>query len=763
MFPSKADRILSRYRPIAPKPLPIPPSGSFATDPSSTCASLDSLASSGKARRSRKRRIAPATLSAGKCPKAPKSEKPYSNNNAGFSASSLTQGNSDGTVPHGDLSYASHSYGAQEHVAAPLSTSQHMVMDVSESAHTPLRDPAVAMAPFHHHVAGSSLVEQARMFMVANALKAKQQPILPHSPQPRGYAGGGVTEKDLAFMERAAASTVLPADRGATGGLSCSAGCMKGVGYGGGGFTEMIRGITRLPTAADVQSLMQARSGAPATASTASPGMLSPLEDSACGRSSPGVKEAHQRRLELHSPAPAAPLSHLSWAPNLPSQLLQVDDCTLPLLPNLPSKLSLSPSTLQAEPSMRHSSYRAEPPLDHTDLFHSDQTTTLLSFSSCSENIPATCSVRSRDLSGQLGTLRQMNNDADDTEAHPLLSRPHMAKFLGGLASGVPSAQVHDGAPVDQVYLQQVYGGSTEPVLLVDDNSQVLWFNKAYDRALKSVQERLSSKPTTTGPYFDPLGHPTPLGSLVLNLPSCAVKPVNATLWGFLKKLVNPEVDASSSMLRGRKVEVGSKEEQSEDSSSLCLSVGARLLLSSTHVCSSSAPACRIDSANDMQGCVSVGKLTTVTLESITEVHMGEGAATVECVEMVEARLGVAGSMPAFITDCTSRVRWVNAAFKQMLGDSEQQGNSMVMMMHGTGSNNVGVVKHEPPELTFVCSAEKIPRSAWAFSGRVNLEWMKAGKRRSMTVPCDVSRLVTTATWVWKFDIALSLSLNLRV
>lgn len=737
MLPSKADRILSRYRPIAPKPLPIPPSGSLATDLSSTCASLDSFASSGKVRRARKRRIAPA--SSGKFAKTPKSDNhqvvsAISFSNAGVSTSSLTQGNSDATVPLADLSHVSHSFGMRSHV----STSQHMVMDVMERPCMPSGDPAVLATPFNHHLAGS-LVEQARMFMVADAHKARQQPSLPllaHARSSPGYGGGGIIEKDLEFMERAAASTVLP-HRGASAGLSCSAVCMKGVSYGGGGFTEMIRGITRLPTVADVQSLMQAR---PVTQAM-EPGMMpSSVENISCGQTSV-CSEAHPQKLELQSPMPAAVPC---WASDLPLRLPQADDCTLPLLPNVPSKPSISTTSLQAASLMHGSSYRVEHPLDHT--------TADLAIESSSENIPALSAGGSRGTRLQLGTLMQANNEADAADA------PHIRRVFGGFSTSCePSALSRDGTTVDQVYLQQVYGGSTDPVLLVDDKHEVLWFNKAYERALKSVSERLSSQPASTGPYIDPLGHPTPLASLVLNQASGSSKLVNSTLWGFLRKLVMPEVVASSSMMRDMKVNFSRNEQQYEEQglSKLCLSVGERVPQSMLHMCSSSsAPARRIDDASEVQRCRNVGKLTTVTLESITEVYIGEEPVSVECVETVEARLGAAGSVPAFITDCSSRVRWMNTAFKQMLlGHSEQGGNN-------SGSNNGGLVKHEPPELTFVCSAEKIPQSAQAFSGLVNLEWMKSGKRRSMTVPCDVSRLVPTATWVWKFDLALSLSLK---
>lgn len=612
-----------------------------------------------------------------------------------------------------------------------------------------------------HHLVGNFL-EQARMFMVSDACKVRQLPFLPLSPHPRGYyhASSCITEEDAPFLERATASTILP-DRGMPAhGLSCGGALVKGVGYGGGGFTEMIRGITHLPTAADVQSLMQARSG---TQGMDLGVMSASAENIPCGRMVPPVcTEACPQRSELHPPEPIA---SPSWNPVLPPR---AEDCTLSLLPNIPTRPLMSTANSLDVSLMHDSSLGAEPRKDHSTDF-------LAGFASMSSsgNSPVFFPAGRKWERGQLGSWKQAKHMADEAEETLCSGFLSTARSLDRVVpSCAPSALSYDGTTVDQVYLQQAYGGSTDPVLLVDDSGQVLWFNKAYDRALRSVSDRSLTKPAKTGPYIDPLGHPTPLGSLALSRGSDISKTVNATLWGFLRKLVMPEVVSPPSMTKGSKPGSVEKDVQSKDqeSSKLSLSVGERwpqslgerLQQSITHACSSSSmPTLRtLDvAASDGQGCGGVGKLTTVTLESITEVFMGEGVLTLECVEMAEAKLEVAGSVPAFITDCTSRVRWVNTAFKQILGHLEQQGNNFAKI----GPNSGATAKHEPPDLTFVCLAEKIPRLAWAFSGLVNLEWVKAGRRRSMTVPCDVSRLVPAATWVWKFDVALSLSLNLCV
>ncbi|MCO5586581.1 hypothetical protein L7F22_040522 [Adiantum nelumboides] len=753
MFPSKADRILSRYRPIAPKlPLPIPPSApslhaAATTDLSSTCASLDSFASSSsKIRRTRKRRIAPASSpAANKCPKTRKSELPlpqvvstFSNTNNGISISSLTQGNSDGAVPGINLSHTSPSHTVRERATA--TTQANRMMDVADRARVPIGEPSIIAAPFHPH----SLVEQARMLMVVDALKARQPSMSPHPLHLKGYPAMAMNmERDVAFMERAAASSVLPEKGTPSDSVSCNAVCMKGVGYAGGGFTEMIRGITRLPTVADVQTLMHVRSGTTGAVAVASPGASSPTTESL--HSSPSRRELHQQRPELQCQTPG----HLLQASLLP---LHVDDCTLPLLPSFPSKHSLrSETTLDAVFPVNHGAHVAELPADVKCRPDCEGPASHLSASSCPIKDTGSITFGSRSPCGSSKQLQQERDNAEALSLSPPSQTTSPLVLLPGLA--VPSTLNDESATVDHVYLQQVYGGSTDPILLVDDSCQALWSNRAYERASKSVLDRLSNKPSTVGPYIDPLGHPTPLGRLVLNSPSGTFKPVNATLWGFLRKLVTPIVNTSPSLA------VRSKEEHVRDidTGRLCES-GARVPRSTSEVWSNSLSVCRIDDAKDAPVCASMGKLTTVTLESITEVHQGQGPAFVECVEMAEARLRAPGSVPAFITDCTSRVRWVNAAFKQMLGQPEQQSSSKLMGIHLAETS---AMQNDPPDLTFVGAAEKIPWSAGAFSGLVNLEWMKAGRRRSMTVPCDVSRLAPAATWVWKFDVALSLSLNL--
>lgn len=579
------------------------------------------------------------------------------------------------------------------------------------------------------------LVQTQGLYMPAEtSVQQQHQFTLLHERLSPGRNSNGVAvmDKDAGFMERAAAASASVVPERSAAVQVCDVGCAKSVGYAGGGFTEMIRGITRLPTAADVQSLMQAKAstspgrGQGAGAVASGPGALrgSPT----CSREMP-----HQKS----DPPPHTTALPHTWLMRSPSQAevdqvceREADLVTLALLPNVPSRMCSSSmaSHRDGSPSAQASSQGPY------NLEHSWRQQV------CSRVEPSAVLA-----SRSVGSLHTGMSLATGCSLFPaamkkVASGPVMPSMSSTVMQVAASSIMADGTTIDQGYLEQVYGGSTDPVVLLEDGNKVLWFNKAYDRALKSASERLSGKTISTGPYIDPLGHPTPLGNLVFPVYG---KSVRATLWGFLKKLVIQESEVMlehgapgpSSQLRL------SMERSSQRVSPVCMEPVSRL---SPVLCSSSS------------------RVTTVTLESITELHM-DAPSTVECAEAAEGRLG-AGNEPAFITDSLNRVVWVNGAFKQMLGHMSSDRISTHMM---PSSKDVGGPMSSPTDgpSFVICCTEKVPRSAWAFSCRVNLEWIKGGKRRSMMVPCDVTRLVgniraSGVNWVWQFDMAVSLCLN---
>lgn len=774
----------------------------------------------------------------------------------------MTQGVSDGTVPLGDLrstsqiSHGSMAFGMEDFGEMSNGTTRDtrvMPSDVRFAAYS-----SVA-APLYVSDVGNILPQQG-VYMSTDVNAHHQHAFsLSHQKLSSGNncSSGGLIEKDIDFMERAAAAsaTVLPG-RSVSVSMCDSVGG-KGIGYVGGGFTEMIRGITRLSTAADVQSLMQAR-----VSPSAATGPGSSL------RSSPTCCREMQARRPDNFPLPSSMTHGLIGKTSCLMEADQVCESdaeltTLSLLPNVPSKMcppgkvairdespSVQPHTHgvtdvaelpwhhssrleplakvatrdgspsaqppmhgvsdgaehprhhqissrlepQAKVPIRDGSPSAQPPIHGathvTELPWHQQITHVAespwhqqAFSKFDPSMKAVIRDSAQPpLPGiahvaEAPWLQQVSSRLESSV--PLASRnPCMPQVGVQLASGIPlfslptkkptngmnppgmgmSASpvmgMADGAVVDEVSLEQVYGGSTDPVLLVDDNNQVLWFNKPYDKALKSASERLSGKTKPTGPYIDPLGHPTPLCSFVLSIYG---KPSRATLWGFLKKLVIQESELPLQQgSSGPSSQLPLQQGSSCPSSQLQLCMGeASLRMSPAHM----EPNGRMGSVV----CASNSRLTTVTLESITEFHMDAPAAA-ECVEAAEARLG-AGSEPAFITDCLNRVRWVNAALKRMLGHINFGSSNACSGASGSSGADVALSSSLEASTFAVCCTEKIPSSAWAFSCRVNLEWKKGSKRRSMMVPCDVSRLACTSrspevNWVWQFDMAVSLCLN---
>lgn len=684
MFPSKADRILSRYRPIAPKPAAFPPpSASLASDPSSSCASLDSFASrslpeSSKFKRPRKRRS-----DASSSPKPPaklaKSDRIQVRPGGGapvgggvFSAggSSLTQGTSDCAVP--DLDPRSVS---QASLPSPCMSLGDGSVDICR----PVLCDRVEPADLGTVRCGG--VDTGLPFARGNAVHGGMARAQRMSPV--YFGGSGMFERDVAFMERAAAnapSSVLP-DKGMAAESTSKSGAFVG------GFTEMIRGITRLPTAADVHSLMQVRMASENRSFSTVPSLPhDPQRRSTLPQTVNAVMSSHDgvdRDLAAVSPVPED-------EPSCSNPKL----VTLPLLPETPS-LADSPSES--------------------------------SLTSCTvvSALSRGCEIQSGSVAGS-GHLKL------------------------GLFGSLRSSGSSSSAAVDQAYLEQFYGGSTDPVLLLDDSQQVLWFNRAYERASKSTSDRNPS-----GPYIDPLGHPTPLGSFTLH---SFGQPTNssATLWGFLKKLVvqepellNDESDGfySSTVLSN---DAGNSEQVSE----LSLRLGdAEIFSAEKHslnptVLGSSQSTGTNSPANPSLtiGCIA-------TLECVTEVHL-DALPMTGTREAVEARLQLQGSLPSFMTDCSNRVTWVNSAYRKLV---DLRGLWL--------TSSPASVSHDVFEgaVTTLCLSQRIPHSAAAFSGRVNLQWIKAGVKSAMTVPCDVCRLITESgvdMWVWKFDVAASLRLT---
>lgn len=289
--------------------------------------------------------------------------------------------------------------------------------------------------------------------------------------------------------------------------------------------------------------------------------------------------------------------------------------------------------------------------------------------------------------------------------------------------------------------IEQVYGHSSEPVMLTDDASHMLlWVNQAYSKACKGNLNMLA-------PFIDPLGVPTQLGQFQLQLEGqgeCS----SATLWGFLKKFV---VDmANRNPPRWLPPQVMAPPNNAKVESTFGLPAFPHGHGVSKHVSSSPLHAPKVITPQPIR---LVGSM--VSLESVSETQNGD--ALIGTLELVKQQLEE-GNLPGFITDASNVVRWVNSAYKVMVGQPECPWLASTMKEGGGGFSPTIT-----GEVFLSCNVE-VPRLAASFSGRVNVQWTRnTGERSCMTLPCDVSAYVDSyfkRMWLWRFDIQASLSLT---
>lgn len=633
VLPSKAERILSRYRPIAPKPIPL----SIAPVPDSDRASIPSLDASrhvpdasARSRKVRKRRC--ESLS------SPRPSKRLASSKSDCSLkerSSLSGSVAAGSVlTERSLSGVS---GRDGFASVVKGTKRTMSVEAPESSQTSVLGGASVVA------ISSGLMDSTRMM-----------------------------EQDVGFMERAAASappSVLPDRRMMTS-------------RGSGGFTEMIRGITGLPTAADVHTLLQQSSKAPpelllncstdlnkegfAMAVVQSVHVENVLDgermDGACTIEGAGREREHE---DHHSR-------------NL---------VTLTLLPDTPSRTQSSP---------------------------------------CESSI-STCST--------------------PANRHSFTGEESHSRFFKGSFS-------------DLVYIEQMYGTSPEPVLMMDNSRNILWVNRAYERAYKDASDRQAGKSPTTVPFIDPLGSPTQLGTFNLQFQGCGH--INATLWGFLKKFV---------------VDAGGERSSEPSFPRLVDKSQTKGMFKLECTGPSDCEPCKTSSVIVPQPLRLVG--STVSLESVTDIQLKVEATTTDAAVAVAAATSSSDSLiimkkqledgvsPAFITDSCNSVKWVNTAYKKMVGQPE----CPWLVSTVSDSKMVSSSTSSSPRLmgeVLLISSVEIPLFAASFSGRANIQWTNTGEKTCMTVPCDVSRLDNYCSndkliLVWKFDIDASLRLTCGV
>lgn len=268
---------------------------------------------------------------------------------------------------------------------------------------------------------------------------------------------------------------------------------------------------------------------------------------------------------------------------------------------------------------------------------------------------------------------------------------------------------------VDAYYLEQRHGGSSEAVMLTDElDRRVLWVNSAFKRL---SNERMSSRMQAIGPYIDPLGIRTQLAYLSFQPPFPAPK-CKAVLWGFLKKFIMHEG-------------VAHKPSNLFDGQAKAIAPQATVI----------AP----------QPVRAVG--STITVESVDYLDP-HAAAFTEGVESVRESLDK-GDMPSVITDLSFRVRWVNTAYKRLVG--QPKCSWLASTVGGTSDGEDSPASHRlAGDVLLICDGSQLPDGIAAFTCRVGIKWSHQGDHCATGVTSEVVRLEDETgggLYVWGFDI----------
>lgn len=131
-----------------------------------------------------------------------------------------------------------------------------------------------------------------------------------------------------------------------------------------------------------------------------------------------------------------------------------------------------------------------------------------------------------------------------------------------------------------------------------------------------------------------------------------------------------------------------------------------------------------------------------VSIECVTD-GFGHGR-RIGCTDVEKVRSLERDTCPGFVSDGDGRVRWVNLAYRRMVGP-------------GTG---LGLGEEEARVVVWLMNKERIPVGMKAFSCRVRVEY-GGGGGRGKVVPCDVWRMDgELGLYAWRLDLEAALSLG---
>jgi len=134
---------------------------------------------------------------------------------------------------------------------------------------------------------------------------------------------------------------------------------------------------------------------------------------------------------------------------------------------------------------------------------------------------------------------------------------------------------------------------------------------------------------------------------------------------------------------------------------------------------------------------------STITVQTIDTLNPNAAPLT-ESYEFVQESLNK-GDMPSVITDHRFRVRWVNTAYKRLVGQPKCS-----WLASAVGDNDAPL--RLAGDVSLVCDGMQLPDGIPAFTCHVGIQWSHQGEHSAMSVPSEVARLDSNS-YVWRFDV----------
>ncbi|XP_057858138.1 uncharacterized protein LOC131067206 [Cryptomeria japonica] len=221
---------------------------------------------------------------------------------------------------------------------------------------------------------------------------------------------------------------------------------------------------------------------------------------------------------------------------------------------------------------------------------------------------------------------------------------------------------------VDFALLEHMYSESVDPLILLldSDRKDVLWFNPAYIRMVKAIEERNSNA-------YQPLTMiPTPLACYIFKAASQGVINLKAILWGFVNKFNIPGTASESNNETSINREHTLMSQASSSS--------AHFMQRPPNDVMSGMPPTR-ESLSPVENVVirpqanrPVGSIINIEYIKEANQQISPLCKTMDDIhEQIERE-----TFPAFISDSTNRVKRTNSAYKKMVGQPECSGRRLV-------------------------------------------------------------------------------------